>query len=315
MEKTFYPQIMRFLASFSGLCLESLPFLLIGSLFSALVSAFLPDRLFRGRLGGKVLSPIAVALVAGLALPVCDCAVIPLARSLRERGLRQSAVVAFILAAPIVNPLSIASTILAFRGAPFPFFAYRLGTALAVAFSAALIVEAATKKEEATASALASLRLSIGGSGLSGARPASGGGIPARLLGALQGGTDDFFDMARFQIGGIFCAAALGAFVPVSVGASALRNPLAALGLGGLSASLLSLCSSGDAFAARSLFAPQSYLAALMFSVMGPMINLRGAAILSRLTGPRKTALLAGLVFLLSALFCLAASASWRLLG
>jgi hypothetical protein len=45
------------------------------------------------------------------------------------------------------------------------------------------------------------------------------------------------------------------------------------------------------------------------------MINLRGAALLSRLAGPRKTALLAGLVFFLSALFCLAASASWRLLG
>jgi len=226
MERAFYPQIMRFLASFSGLCLESLPFLLIGSLFSALVSAFLPDRLFRGRLGGKVLSPIAVALVAGLALPVCDCAVLPLARSFRERGLRLSAVVAFLLAAPIVNPLSILSTIMAFRGAPFPFFAYRLGTALAVAFSAALLVEAATKKEEAAASVLASLRLSIGGSGLSGARPAvAGGGIPGRLLGALQGGTDDFFDMARFQIGGIFCAAVLGAFIPASLGASALRNP------------------------------------------------------------------------------------------
>jgi len=52
----------------------------------------------------------------GFVAPVCDCGVIPLARRLGAKGLPLYAATTFILAAPVVNPVVLASTAVAFQG-------------------------------------------------------------------------------------------------------------------------------------------------------------------------------------------------------
>ncbi len=52
----------------------------------------------------------------GVAFPVCECGSVPVARRLAAKGLAPSAAVTFMLAAPIVNPVVIASTFVAYRG-------------------------------------------------------------------------------------------------------------------------------------------------------------------------------------------------------
>ena len=52
----------------------------------------------------------------GLVFPMCECGVVPVIRRLINKGLPVSNAVAYMLAAPIVNPIVLLSTYAAFRG-------------------------------------------------------------------------------------------------------------------------------------------------------------------------------------------------------
>ncbi len=52
----------------------------------------------------------------GAFVPICECGTVPLARRLRQKGLPLSTAVAFLLAAPLANPMTIISTFVAFKG-------------------------------------------------------------------------------------------------------------------------------------------------------------------------------------------------------
>ena len=47
-------------------------------------------------------------------LPVCECGNVPIARSLIANGLKPADVISFLFAAPIINPITIISTMTAF---------------------------------------------------------------------------------------------------------------------------------------------------------------------------------------------------------
>ena len=100
----------------TAIVLEAMPFLAFGSLLSALVEVLVSaDRIARAvprSLAGR----IAVGIGAGVILPTCECGVVPVARRLISKGAPPSTAIAYLLAAPIVNPVVLASTYVAFRG-------------------------------------------------------------------------------------------------------------------------------------------------------------------------------------------------------
>ncbi|MFQ9702861.1 MAG: permease [Enterocloster clostridioformis] len=49
-------------------------------------------------------------MIAGFCLPVCDCASIPVFKSLVEEGVPMPAAVTFMLVSPVINPVVILST-------------------------------------------------------------------------------------------------------------------------------------------------------------------------------------------------------------
>ena len=55
-----------------------------------------------------------IAAISGIFFPVCECAIIPITRSLIKKGLPIGVGVTFMLAVPIVNPVVIMSTYYAF---------------------------------------------------------------------------------------------------------------------------------------------------------------------------------------------------------
>ena len=64
------------------------------------------------RVGGLFL----YAILAGFCLPVCDCASIPIFKSLVKKGVPLPAAVTFMLVSPVINPVVILSTWYAFNG-------------------------------------------------------------------------------------------------------------------------------------------------------------------------------------------------------
>ncbi len=101
-----------------AILLEALPFVLLGSLLSGLIQVFVTeDMLLRILPKNKVLQVVAAALV-GLIFPVCECAIIPIARGLVKKGMPVGAAIAFMTATPIINPIVLLSTYNAFPTMP-----------------------------------------------------------------------------------------------------------------------------------------------------------------------------------------------------
>jgi uncharacterized membrane protein YraQ (UPF0718 family) len=132
--------------------------------------------------------------------------------------------------------------------------------------------------------------------------------LASRTAATLEHASYDFLDSGRYLIAGITIAAIARAFIPTRAILHSLGTPLAATGTGLLSAYILSLCSSADAFVARSIFAPSSYFAVKAFLVFGPMIDLKNTILLSRFVKLRHLIAFVGIVALVVGAVTLSAS-------
>jgi uncharacterized protein len=115
---------------FVAIVVQALPLLVLGVLVSGAITALVSPAVL-ARLPPR-LAPLAVpsAGPAGTALPGCECASVPIAGRLTARGAQPAAAVAFMLAAPAVNPVVLVATAVAFPGQPRMVLARFLGSLL-----------------------------------------------------------------------------------------------------------------------------------------------------------------------------------------
>ena len=124
-------------AIITGLIVEAIPFLLLGTIGSTVIRYFVPQSVLLKLLGDYSWKSYGAAVVSGLALPVCDCAIIPLFKALTDRGVPLSMALLFMLASPIINPITILSTWYAFPDNPM-ISVWRIVLGLGVALLVAL---------------------------------------------------------------------------------------------------------------------------------------------------------------------------------
>ncbi|MBG6107265.1 uncharacterized membrane protein YraQ (UPF0718 family) [Frigoribacterium sp. CG_9.8] len=90
--------------------IESLPFVVLGILLSILVQVWVPDRWIMRILPRNAFLRRVTISFLGVFLPVCECGNVPLARGLMVKGFTVSESMTFLLAAPIINPITILTT-------------------------------------------------------------------------------------------------------------------------------------------------------------------------------------------------------------
>ena len=271
-----------FVLVFTSIVVEALPFILLGALVSALIEVFVPDSIFDRIARLPLPFQIPGAALGGLALPVCECGSIPVARRLIARGLHQSAGLAFMLAAPVINPVVLFSTYVAYKDRGFGLkmvtgrAVVGLGVAIFVGWllgsgRVPRLLRAGTgDPTEPSAPAGSHTHLHFHGDEATGR-------LKVRRNPVLELSdhlATDFFFMARFVVLGGAFAALLQTAIPQSIGSALASNVIvASLTMMGL-AFMLSLCSEADAFVAVSFtdfgFAPQ-----LAFLVFGPALDTK----------------------------------------
>lgn len=96
--------------------IEALPFVMLGICIAIIVQVWLPAERLLIYLPQQPLLRRACLSLLGTALPVCECGNVPLARGLLAKGLTPSESLVFLLAAPILNPVTIITTQQAFAG-------------------------------------------------------------------------------------------------------------------------------------------------------------------------------------------------------
>jgi uncharacterized membrane protein YraQ (UPF0718 family) len=260
-----------FATIFLGIFIEAAPFLLIGTLASGLVEVYVnAENLHRLVPQGAVRGALVGALM-GLFFPVCECGVIPLTRRLFRKGLPLPVGVTFLLAAPVINPIVIASTVAAFGMGPVLYL--RLGLTLLVAVATGLVF--ATEPQPRQLLKPVAWAPIAGASGMSSARTPPASNWRIQISRALTIAVDEFFEMGRYLVAGALVAALMQTIVPQSVLLAVSAGPLISVAaLIGL-AVVLSICSTVDAFIALSFAGTFTTGSVLAFLVYGPMIDIK----------------------------------------
>ncbi|MCS5717971.1 permease [Herbiconiux sp. CPCC 205763] len=107
-------RVRDFVTLSTSVIIESLPFVFLGILISIVVRFWVPDRwLVRVMPRTPWLRRVTISLV-GVLLPVCECGNVPLARGFIMKGFSVPEAMTFLLAAPILNPVTIVTTYQAF---------------------------------------------------------------------------------------------------------------------------------------------------------------------------------------------------------
>ena len=114
---------------FVAICVQALPFLVLGTLLSGVLAAWVSPAVLRRVLPARPALAVPVAGAAGLVLPGCECASVPVARRLIGQGVPEAAALAFLLAAPAINPVVLVATAVAFPDHPEMVGARLLGSA------------------------------------------------------------------------------------------------------------------------------------------------------------------------------------------
>jgi uncharacterized protein len=262
------PAFETFALIFSSIVIEALPFILLGAIVSAGLAVFVSASHFARIARLPLAVQVPGAALGGFAFPVCECGSVPVARRLISQGVHPAAGVTFMLASPILNPLVLVSTWVAYGG----------GTAGGEMVAGRALLGLATA---------AAVGLAIG--------RMAGGVLRARadehdhaetgsLDGAGRGATfaehvvSDFLFMGKFIVLGAGLSALLQTAVPESVigalGGTAVLSALALM----VVAFVLSLCSEADAFIAAS-FTAFPLGAQLAFLVFGPIADTKLAVL------------------------------------
>ncbi|MFP5298789.1 MAG: permease [Actinomycetota bacterium] len=289
---------VNFLVVGQGLLIGALPLVILGAVAAGIIAAWVPDEFFArvSRLPEAVQLPAAA--LCGLAFPVCECGSVPVARRAIARGLSPQAAIAFMLSAPILNPIVVLSTTIAYRGRPtfLPVLLGRLGLGFLAAVAVAWIIGNRMERFDHVGDDCAH------GCACDTHHTSGDRGRVHTFVTTLS---SEALYMGRFLVIGAAAAAAMQTIVPASVlyplGGAAVVSTIAMMAL----AFVLSLCSESDAFVAASMvqFGPGPQLAFLVF---GPMMDAKLAFMYSATFGRwfvRTVALVVGSVALVGSVW------------
>jgi uncharacterized membrane protein YraQ (UPF0718 family) len=262
---------------FVAVCVQALPFLVLGVLLSGAIAAFVSPAVLRRVLPARPEAAVPVAGAAGLVLPGCECASVPVARRLMGQGVPDAVALAFLLAAPAVNPVVLVATAVAFPGEP------RMVLARAVASLATACVTGWLWQRFGRAEWIARRA----------APPHAGGGRWAVLAETAR---HDLVSAGGFLVVGAAAAAALSVLVPPEWTEALAGQLVLAVLVMAVLAVVLALCSEADAFVAASL-TMLPLLPRLVFLVVGPAVDVKLIALQAGTFGRAFAARFAPLTF------------------
>ncbi|AYE51768.1 permease [Priestia megaterium NCT-2] len=244
---------------FISILIEALPFILLGVIISGIIQIFVTDEMMAKAIPKNKFGAIVLASVIGALFPACECGIVPITRRLMAKGVPLYAAIPFMLTGPIINPVVLFATFVAFgndwkimieRGVVAFLVSLIVGLILAFQFKTPQVkneihVHAASKK------------------------------MSEKIGDALKHTIDEFFSVGKFVIIGGLIAAAMQTYVKTStlmaLGHGVVSSNVVMMGL----SYILSLCSSADAFIASSFRSTFNDSAVIAFLVFGPMFDIK----------------------------------------
>jgi uncharacterized protein len=264
------PSLQNGITLFLSIFIEGIPFILLGVLVSSLIHVWLKEETVWQVIPKTPWMGIPAALMMGMFLPVCECGIVPVARRLMGKRVPPYLAVTFLLAVPIINPVTILSTYLAF-GNSWEMVGSRIGLAALIASVMGLLCYFLfpRRKDVLKAKHFSSCNHHHDHEHTS---PDS---FAHRSHHALQHAVFEFMDMGKFFVFGALIAAGFQTLVGIRVIEGWANNPLLSVFLMMGLAFGLSICSSADAFVAAAFRNGIGTAGLMAFLVFGPMMDIK----------------------------------------
>ena len=253
------PALQTWATMFVAIVVQALPFLVLGVTVAGVIAACVSDDLMRRLLPERPILAVPAAGLAGVALPGCECASVPIAGSLIGRGVAPAAAFTFLLAAPAINPVVLVATAVAFPQRPEMVIA-RLVASLATSVVVGWLW-CWKGRDDLVRLSRSHLHEHAG-----------------RLATFRDSAHHDLVQAGGFLVLGAALAASVNTLLPRAVLDTVAHH--AVLGVLALAvlAVVVALCSEADAFVAASLVS-FSDTAKLTFLVVGPAVDVKLAAL------------------------------------
>lgn len=318
-----------FAFAFLSVLFEGLPFIFIGTLISGFIDVYLPSNMLERFLPRNRWLSIFTCGLLGILVPVCECTVVPVIRRLVAKGLPVGSAFAYMLAAPIVNPITFFSTYTAFAGEPLSMAFSRMALGYLVAVTIGVIIVFFPLEKILRRSVID--RLHFSGSGHS--QEVTDNSCDShtskqvvgscghdhhhdgescnhepkapekdKLVGALRTSVRDFMDVAVYFVIGV-------TLMTLFKSAANTHSLLTYLGQDGKLVEgtafmiglsfVLSLCSTSDAFVVATSFERLGRVPKMAFLVFGPMMDVKLFFLYQTLMKTKAVLLLLVLLFIL----------------
>ena len=256
---------------FISIFFESLPFLLLGSLISAIIETFIKDETFEKIIPKNPILGSIIGVFLGFFLPACDCAVIPISKRLIKKKVPINVAISFMLASPIINPVVLLSTYYAFfRNNPEIFY-FRLLFGILIALIIGIIMGIIFNKKDVT---LNNISCDCEHEHL---HPK---GIKYILKSIIKHTALDMFEVVKYLMIGALIASICQVLLPRGVLTFFNDNQILSILVLMLFAYLISLCSTSDSFVGRTLLSSFSKSSILAYLLLGPMIDVKNTFVL-----------------------------------
>lgn len=257
--------------NFLGIVIESIPFILIASVASAIIQFYISEDLIARILPRNRIGAYIIAALSGILFPVCECAIVPISNSLIKKGLPIGVGITFMLAVPIINPIVVMSTYYAFDKDPKVVIVRVIGglfSAIIVGALVGLFYENKSKSilKGGEFRALCDCCFN---------RRNYNQSFKDKFIDLINHGSKEFLNISMYFIFGALLSSIFATFVSNKNLEGISANSYIGIIIMMLLSFLLSLCSEADAFIAKGFLANFGLAGVSAFLILGPMMDLK----------------------------------------
>lgn len=276
-------RILQLNTIFISIVIEAVPFIVVGAIVSALIEVFVShDTIVRILPKNRFLSVITASLI-GVLFPGCECGIVPITAKAVEKGMPLYSAIAFMLTGPIINPIVLFATYIAF-GNSWSMVFYRAGLAIGVSILVGLILSFIIKDNQ--------LRINREIH----AHDHSHQPVSKKFISVINHTINEFFNVGKFLVMGSLIASAMQVYVPTRILVTLGHSNVTAILVMMVLAFILSVCTEADAFVASSFRNSFSQNSIVAFLVFGAMVDIKNLLMMFGAFKPKFVALLVSLI-------------------
>jgi uncharacterized protein len=252
--------------------LEAAPYLLLGALLSSLFEVFVPEKTLHSWIPKKRRFGLLMGLAMGVVFPTCECGIIPIIKKMIQKKVPNYIAITYMLAAPVINPVVLYSTYVAFRGNWHMVLA-RVFIVSVVALCVGTYF-ALHKEHHILKPGLETGPDCDCGHDHESHHHNKEDTHESKIGMVLSHTANEFLEMGKYLIVGCFAASFFTVFFPKGIMPLFETNTIIAIVFMMGLAILLSICATADSFIAAS-FVGMPFAAQMAFVTLGPMFDLK----------------------------------------